>query len=152
MRFGKNDVLTSIEASPYGVDSNPVKDMIAIYAETKTGSAIIGYMNVHQLAAVGEMRTYSTDADGVLKFYIWQKADGTCEIGGNTDNMVRFSKMAESVNELKNDLTTLKAAFNSWTPVPNDGGAALKTSAATWSGTSLQKDINAAKIGEIKTL
>jgi len=28
---GKSDVRTAIEASSYGIDSNPVKDMVAIY-------------------------------------------------------------------------------------------------------------------------
>ena len=34
LRYGKSDVQTSFEAMPFGIDSSPTKDMIAIYAPT----------------------------------------------------------------------------------------------------------------------
>lgn len=153
-RYGKDDHQTGPEASPYGTDSNPIAGMRAIYAETsdKGKQVIIGYINKNQLAGVGEHRIYATDSNGNLKFYIWQKADGTCEIGGSGDNMVRFSKLKEAFDELQNDVKNLKQAFTSWTPVPNDGGAALKTASATWAGAAFAKTIDPAKINEIKTL
>jgi hypothetical protein len=154
LRYGKSDIQTGLESGPYGLDSNPIKDMIAVYGKTesKGQTIIVGYLNKNQLAATGEFRTFSTDADGNLKFYIWQKADGTCEIGGNTDFMVRFNKANEVVQELQDDITALKQAFTTWVPVVNDGGAALKGAAASWSGQALVKDFNEAKISEIKTL
>jgi len=30
--MGKNDIQTPAEALPYGIDSNPVKDLVAVYA------------------------------------------------------------------------------------------------------------------------
>jgi hypothetical protein len=149
-----NDTKTGLEAAPYGTDSNPIAGMVAVYSPTaiKGKQVIIGYINKNQLAAAGEHRTYSTDSDGELKFYIWQKADGTCEIGGNTDFMVRFSKLKEAFDELQDDVTTLKQAFSSWVVVPSDGGAALKAASATWAGTAFTKSIDPAKIAEVKTL
>lgn len=111
LRLGKFDVQTSIEVSPYGIDSNPIKDMVAIYAESsvKGQTFIIGYLNKNQMAAVGELRTYSTDDKGVEKFYTWLKNDGTMEIGGNGNFAVKFNELKTEFNKLKdshNDLLT----------------------------------------------
>lgn len=154
LRKGQNDVQTSNEAMAYGLDSNPIENMVAIYAETsqKGRTVIIGYINKNQLAAPGEYRTYSTDAAGNMKFYTWLKNDGTYEIGGTVDNMVRFSKLKEAFDELQNDVKTFKAAFGSWVVAPGDGGAALKAVAIAWSTTPITKSIDPAKITEVKTL
>lgn len=154
LRYGPNDVQQAQQIAAFGDDSNPPKGWFAVYAETATKGkpVVIGYFNKNQIAAVGEKRIFSTNSDGEVEFYIHMKANGTCEVGGSADNMVRFSKLKESVDELKNDLTTLKNVFTAWVPVPNDGGAALKTGSASWAGTALIKNIDAAKIDEIKTL
>lgn len=140
-RYGKDDIQTPVEAMPYGTDANPIADMIAVYSQTseKGNPVIIGYINKNQLAGVGEHRTYSTDADGVLKFYIWQKNDGTCEIGGNSDFMVRF-------NKLKSGFDKLKADFNSHIHTGNIGAPTSPPTVATTAS------IDDAKIEEIKTL
>ncbi len=46
-RMGKSDVRTSLEANAYGIDSNPIKDMIAIYSDTSLNgkTVILGYIN-----------------------------------------------------------------------------------------------------------
>lgn len=152
-RYGKLDARTAEDVSSYGIDSNPVKDMVAIYAESGVSgeTVIIGYINKNRLAQVGETRLFSTDANGNLKTSIWLKNDGNIELGGNTDNLLRFSKTKEVLDELKNDITTLKNIFKTWTPVPNDGGAALKTASTTWANTALQKSIDPAKIDTLKT-
>lgn len=153
LRLGKSDVQTSMEAGPYGMDSNPVKDMIAVYAPTgeKGKTVIIGYLNKNQLAEVGEMRTYSTDSNGALKFYIWQKNDGTCEIGGDDDNMVRYSKLEEAFNELKTDFNNLVTVYNSHTHTGVTAGPG-STGTTPAAGQSSSADITPAKIDEIKTL
>lgn len=154
LRFGLNDVQTAAQAASYGVDSNPIKDMIAIYGSTsdKGKPVIIGYINKNQLADIGESRIFSTDEDGVLKTYIWLLNDGVMEVGGDTDFMVRFSKLKEAFDEMQSDVNSLKTAISGWVPVPNDGGAALKAALATWIGATLVKDIDDARIDEIKTI
>jgi hypothetical protein len=52
------------------------------------------------------------------KAIIIVKADGTVEI--------RLAGGVAIALATKADLDKLRANFNSWTPVPNDGGAALK--------------------------
>lgn len=57
--------------------------------------------------------------------------------GGSLGGLVKIEDLTERLNIIEDDINTLKAAFSSWTPVAQDGGAALKTSAATWAGSSL---------------
>jgi hypothetical protein len=157
MRYGKNDVVEAKQAAPYGVDSVPVKDMIAIYAPTTTGGSevIIGYINKNQLADIGEHRTYSTNEDGDVKFYIWMKNDGTCLINGNADNAVRYSPLETGFNQLKSDFNELVNKWNTFcaayipgSPVTIGSPATLSTSTVTASSAT----ISGAKITEIKTM
>lgn len=152
--LGKNDTKTAVQISPPGTDAPPIKGMVAVYSRTasKDGAVVVGYLLKDLVAKPGEHRTFSTNTDGELKFYIWQKDDGTCELGGDADNLLRFSKTKEVVDEIQNDIAALKQVFQTWAPVANDGGAALKAAAAAWMGQPLQKNIDDAKIEEIKTL
>lgn len=144
LRFGKSDVQTSKEIGPFGIDSNPLEGMYAIHAETGTKgkTVIIGYIKPDQLAAVGEMRMYSTDANGALKTYTWLKNDGTIEVGGSDDFMVRYSKLEEAFNELKGKFNSFAAAY---TP----GSSSSVGTPPTISQSTA--DITQAKITSIKT-
>jgi len=153
LRLGKSDVQTSLEAAPYGIDSNPVKDMVAVYAPTgeKGKTVIMGYINKQQLAAKGETRLYSTNADGELQLYTWLKADGTMEIGGSTKNMVRYQELETAFNQLKSDFNALVTTFNSHVHTGVTTGSGSSGSTAT-PGTASTADITPAKINQIKTL
>ena len=144
LRRGKSDVQTSKEIGPFGIDSNPVNGMYAIHAETgiRGKTVIIGYININQIAAIGEMRLYSTDADGALKTYTWLKNDGTIEIGGNDDFMVRYSKLETAFNELKQKFNTFAAAYTPGGPSSVGTPPEIQQSNA---------DISQAKIETIKT-
>lgn len=151
---GDKDVRTADEAMPYGWDSSPVKDMVAILAPTQNNGqpVIIGYINKNQLAEVGETRMYSTDADGALQTYVWLKNDGTMEVGGDADNMVRYSKLETAFNELKGKVNSLVTAYNAHTHILalSAGTGTAATTATT--ATASTADITQAKIDEIKTL
>lgn len=155
LRNGKYDVQTSEQIAPYGIDSNPIKDMIAIYASSaiKGDSVILGYINKNQLAEVGENRIFSTNESGDLSTFLWLKNDGTMEVGGGTDFMVRFSEMETAFNELKGDFNNhvhdgvvVSVSGGSGAPAvgtPGDSAPPTSTSSA---------DISGAKIAEIKTI
>lgn len=152
---GRNDVRTGRQASPYGVDSNPVAGMVAIYSQTETtGKAvIIGYLNPSQLADVGELRTYSTDADGNLMAYTWLKSDGTIELGGNAKNLVRFQELETGFNKLRDDFNAHLDAFNSHVhPTAASGPPSIPTPGTGIPAVHSTADISDAKIDEIKTL
>jgi hypothetical protein len=57
--------------------------------------------------------------------------------GGNLGGMVKVIPLNEDLNALQNDVNTLKKVFQTWTPVADDGGAALKAAAASWAGQEL---------------
>ena len=62
--------------------------------------------------------------------------------GGSLGGMVKLEALVSVINAIKADLNNLKTAFNSWTPVPSDGGAALKTIAATWTSSHISNTTN----------
>lgn len=142
--MGLHDVQTSYESAPYGIDSNPIKDMIAVYSETgvKGDTVIVGYINKNQLAAPGEFRTFATDANGVQKFYTWMKANGTMEIGGSADNAIRYSPLNTELNAFAGDIQAELLKIQ--TAITSIGGAYVNAPVSI--------DISAAKINEIKTL
>lgn len=113
LRYGKSDVQTSTEAMPFGLDSNPPKDMIAIYGQTGQDgqTVIIGYVNRNQLAEVGGYRTYSTDNNGVEKGYTYLRANGDLELLGDTNFAVKFNELKTSFNELQNQWNAFANAY-----------------------------------------
>jgi len=52
--------------------------------------------------------------------------------GDDNGGLVKVADLVSKMNTIENDINTLKTIFSSWTPVPSDGGAALKLAAATW--------------------
>lgn len=153
--FGEEDVQTPNEVMPFGLDSCPTKDVLAAYSSTSATSdnIIIGYYNKNQKAAAGEYRTYATDSEGVEVFYTWMKADGTMEIGGDTDNMVRYSKLETAFNELKSDFNAFVTEFNNHTHLYNPGPSSpVPSDAPLTPAVETAADITPSKIEEIKTL
>lgn len=101
LQFGTK---TADEVGPFGIDSNPLKDMTAIYAETSNNSesVIIGYINKNQIAGIGETRLYSLDENKAVKSFIWLKNDGTIELNGNTYSSVRYEPLESGINAKDN--------------------------------------------------
>ncbi len=157
LRFGKSDIQTPVQASSFGSDSNPPANLRAVYMRTGTkgDTVIVGYINVDQIAEVGENRMFSTDAEGNLVFEARMRNDGTFEIGGSVDNLIRFAKMQSAFDELRADLNAHIAAYNSHIHITTAtvGGTAVPgiiaptVSAATPSAA----DMTDAKIDELKT-
>lgn len=152
LRKGKSDNRECKVIAPHGIDSHPVGDMIALYAETSVNgkNVIIGYISKNAIADIGELRMYSTDSDGVEQNYIYLKNDGDIEVGGNADNMVRFSQLESAFNQLKGDLNSFITVFNTHVHSGVTTGPGSTGSSPT-PGTSSAADISGAKIDEVKT-
>ncbi|MFN0254517.1 hypothetical protein [Pedobacter ureilyticus] len=135
---------TADESAPFGDDSSPLSNMIAVYADTgEIGEpVIIGYLNEMQLAKPGEKRLYSLKSDGSLSFYAWLHNDGTMELGGKVDNLVRYiplsTGLAKHNTELSAELAKISLAIGSL-------GGSYTPGAVTM-------DVSGSKINEIKTL
>ena len=156
LRYGKNDVQTPVQSAPFGSDSNPPANIRAVYTDTgnKGDNVIIGYINVNQVAEIGENRLFSTDEDGNLVFEIRLRNDGTVEIGGSVDNLVRFSKLEEAYNQLKDDFDALVTAYNSHihiTTATVGVGPPGVIAPTTATGSPSTGDISDAKIDELKS-
>ncbi len=70
--------------------------------------------------------------------------------GGNLDGLVKAQALTDRLNALENDINNLKSAVSGWTPMPQDGGEALKRALSAWAGTQLtitqKSDIENTKI------
>ena len=134
---------TAVQSAPFGDDSSPLKDMVAIFAPTSNMEepVILGYINKNQIALEGEKRMFSLRPDGTLSFSIHLKNDGTCEIGGNTDNMVKYTPLDTALKSqdtaINTELGKIALAITSL------GGAYVPTAVST--------DISASKIDTVKT-
>ena len=122
LRMGKSDVRENKTVSPYGIDSNPIADMIGLYAPTGSDgeNVLIGYINKNAIATPGETRFFSTDTDGVEKAYIYLKGNGDIHFNGDEDNLVRFSPnkggFDASVNKINEIITNWNALCNTYVP------------------------------------
>jgi hypothetical protein len=136
------------QSLPYGIDSVPVKDMVAVYSNTgEMGqSVIIGYLYKGAIAEVGSVRLYSENG------YVHLRANGNLELLGTAKHMVRYEELETGFNSLKQSVTDLTILFNAHvhnivaptpaTPVTPPLAPAIPPTAT----------ITAAKINEIKTL
>lgn len=143
LRFGQSDVQTCLEAAPYGVDANPIKDMVAIYATSvsREEKIILGYINKKQIAAPGEHRLFSTDSSGEVQTFLWLQNDGTLQLGGEEDHAVRYQPLYEELQNFKNlvGAELSKAA------------AGIAAAGGSYTPGELTLDISKAKIDNIKT-
>ncbi len=67
---------------------------------------------------------------------------------GTFKGLVKVVELTKKLNAIEKDINKLKQAFTSWTPVPQDGGAALKGATSSWSG----QQITETQQGDIENL
>lgn len=142
-RLSISDVQTGFQVGPAGMDSNPRKNLVAIYSPSMASGrpVILGYVNRNQLADTGETRLFSEDADGALKTYVWLKKTGTIEIAGSADNAVAFEDLKQAMDQLAMDINTELTKVQ----------VAITALGGAYAMLPITIDISAAKINEIKT-
>ena len=143
VRISDTDDIQTVQLySPTGDDSVPIdgSDIVVLTVDNDE-SWKIG-IAVDQLIApdgvVGQKKIYSVDSGGNISANILFKTDGTIEINGNTDNAVRFQKLADQI-------TILNTKYDAHThPDPVSGNSGPP------SNIPLNIDISLAKIDEVK--
>lgn len=155
LKSGKSDVQEVKTASLPGIDSVPLKDLIALYetSEVNGENFVIGFLVSNRKAEPGEVRLFSLDDNNAEKIYIWLKKDGTIHFGGDSGNLTRYQDLETAFNDLKAAHNDLVAAFNAHMhatagtgpPSPPTPGAGIPAQPST-------ADITGAKIDELKTL
>ena len=133
---------TANEVTPFGLDSSPLENYTAIYAETANAgeSLIIGYIQKTQLANPGEARLFSLDSNEVLKAEIFCKADGTIILNGGGFNSVRYENLNNELQKLKTEINTELLKVQT----------AITTLGGTYANTPLILDLTTAKSDTIK--
>lgn len=135
---------TANVVAPFGDDSAPLKDMIAVYAETSNISepVVVGYINKNQIAKTGEKRIFSLKPDGTVATSIHLFTDGTMNVGGDNDNAVRYSPLNSGIYA-KDALINIELTKIA---------TAISLLGGTYAPSNISTDIEAAKINEIKTI
>jgi len=144
------DSHTAAQIAPFGDDSCPVEGMKGVQASTDDlgQNVVIGYFNRSILADKGEKRFYSLKSDKTESFYVWLKNDGTCEIGGRNDNLVRYTELKDGFDKLKEDLNDLISKYNLHTHMVST----ITSSTTSTVAIASSADISNSKIDELKTL
>lgn len=159
----RSDVLKKIQYTPFGFDSVPTKDTPLVFDESgiRGKGGVLGYAKVVDELNEGDSAMYATDAEGNIVGKLIMLNDGTFKIGGDADNMVRYTPLKSGFDGLRTDLNALVTKhnqlvievnvfiglYNAHTPTP----ATLAT-LSTAVGTPSTATIANSKINEIKTL
>ena len=77
--------------------------------------------------------TIGTDGSSFISMF--SKVDIIHLAGVNYGGLAQTANITTRLNLIETKVNALITAINTWTPVPNDGGAALKVSLATWLAT-----------------
>lgn len=99
---------TADDASPFGVDANPIDGMTAVFAESDTNgnAVIIGYIDKNKLAEIGELRLYSLSGEDALAAYLWLKADGKIHFNADTNFLVHYNELKQLLEQMENQINT----------------------------------------------
>jgi len=133
---------TANECGPFGLDSSPLENYTAIYAETANAgeSLIIGYIQKNQIVQQGEARLFSLDSNGLLKAEIFCKSDGTIILNGGVNSSIRYEPLNTELQKLKNDINTELLKVQT----------AITTLGGTYANAPLNLDLTSAKSDTIK--
>ena len=139
-RKGKSDIQNTQQIAPFGLDSNPIADLVGLYMATENNGepVLVGFIQPEAVAEPGESRLFSSDKNGNTKYYLHMKADGTAEFGGTGNFLVKF-------NELK---TAFDAHITEYNAHLHTGNIGAPTSPPVVPSTA---SIDAAKHSKIKT-
>lgn len=129
-----------------------VIDQLEYYDVQLGMGALCIYPKPGTTCLVGIIEGQETDA-----FLI--SADEVDEIvlnGGTLGGLVKVGELTERLNLIEKDINSLKQKLSGWTPVPNDGGSALKTALSSYISESLKetqvRDIENERVKQKRTI
>ena len=149
--------VTAVDKAARTVDVEPVNEEAPVLAcnlqaDQNAPVGVVQYPRVDSFVVVG----FSSDGaagmvllcEDVESVEIVIKDKDTCSMvmtedgivmnNGSLGGLVKVESLTDRLNIIEKDINKLKKVFSSsWTPTPQDGGAALKTAAASWAGTTL---------------
>lgn len=148
-------IVDGVDRSARTVDCTPVDEgapLLGCNLQACQGSrhGIVFYPKVGSYVLVGMLEGLDaglvllTDELEELEVKIGERtlhltADGLIFNGGELGGLVKIEGLTNRLNAIEEDINNLKQVMMNWVPVPNDGGAALKTHAGRWAGSMLEK-------------
>lgn len=145
--FAPQNVGQAPTLAPPGIDASPIAGMTAIYGATTANgvNVIIGYINTGALAEAGEIRIFSTDAQGALKAFVHAKKNGDLHLNGNTKHLTVFEEMKTAFDNFRTDFNNFVTnTYNAHTHA-SDGAPAVPL------GTASSVNMDDAKADTLKT-
>lgn len=106
----------------------PAKDSYVLVGSISSDLNNLSVLSADTLASI-ELNT------GGISVFI--DKNGITLNDGELGGLVKLEDVTEKINKLEREINTLKKIFTAWTPVLNDGGGALKASAASWAGSQM---------------
>lgn len=146
--------VTSVDRSARTVDCQPLDESAPILGVSLQGDSegedgllllpkvgayvIVGFVDGQDTGAV-----LLTDELDALELKIGSQTLVVTEAGitlngGKLGGVVKIEKLTQRLNAIEREINALKSALGGWTPIPSDGGAALKGATASWAGKTLQ--------------
>lgn len=124
--YGKSDIHTLKNCTPYGIDTCPVDKSKGVMAKTENvaDKILIGIVNKDNKALPGQIRLYEKDG-----FEVWLR-NGKIEIGGNENFAVKYNELKAELDKTNDLLTGIINILNG-DPIPEPGNgspSALQTS------------------------
>ena len=135
--------ITAVDETARTCDVEPLNGSAEIFdvrlQAQKDGAT--GFVMIPKVGSIGIV-TFINPATGYLALTTdVDKILIDCDVitfnGGTNDGLIKINDLVTKLNAVENDLNTLKNIFTAWVPVPQDGGASLKTSSASWSGQTI---------------
>jgi hypothetical protein len=146
-----NDVQTVEYHFATGQNSLPRVDDTVLIHEVSNEYKIATATNTGVVVTIedGESSIFAIDGENVASVIRMLKS-GEIELNNGEGYAVEFGELKTAFDQLKDDYNKLVTQISTtWVPVPNDGGAALKTLVAGDNPTS-SADIAPAKVEEVR--
>lgn len=135
---------TCVAATVTGVSGVEIKDVM-LMASVDDGCLLIPAVDSNIIVSWSDKVQPFVSMYSELSKVLYIVGDNAIEIsdkiklnGDEFGGLIKIEELVSKINALESDLNSLKDVFStSWTPVANDGGAALKLAAATWYGQAI---------------
>ena len=115
------------------IDGLSIPD-VRLRASTEVdGAQIIVRPAVGSVVIVGSL---TGDLDHLVVLSM-DRAEEVIINGGELGGLIKVQELTKKINTLESEINDIKQVLSNWTPVPNDGGASLKASVASWAGKQL---------------
>ena len=111
------------------IDCSPIADgadflNVKLQAEVSSGALYI--------PKIGSVVIIQQTSSASAYVSMFGELDEIVFMDGDNGGMVKVSELVQKLNDLENDVNSLKQIFAIWVTVPNDGGNALKLASADW--------------------